>query len=39
MMQQAHGGDVVTTGCPYGSPKGYKQLAAYLESLKTWTRR
>jgi hypothetical protein len=39
MMQRAHGGDVVTTGCPYGSPKGYKQLLAYLDSLKTWARK
>ena len=39
MMQTAHGGDVVTTGCPYGDRKGYKQLVAYLDSLKTWTRR
>ena len=39
MMQTAHGGDVVTSGCPYGSPKGYKQLLAYLESLRTWARR
>ena len=39
MMQTAHGGNVVTTGCPYGSPKGYKQLLAYLDSLKTWARR
>jgi hypothetical protein len=39
MMQTAHGGEVVTTGCPYGDPKGYKQLMAYLEGLKTWTRR
>lgn len=39
MMQTAHGGNVVTSGCPYGSPKGYKQLLAYLDSLKTWARR
>ncbi len=39
MMQRASGGQVVTTGCPYGDPKGYKQLLAYLDSLKTWTRR
>jgi hypothetical protein len=39
MMQTAHGGEIVTTGCPYGSPKGYKQLAAYLDSLKTFARR
>ena len=39
MMQRAHGGDVVTTGCPYGNAKGYKQLMAYLDSLKTWARK
>ena len=39
LMQSAHGGQVTTTGCPYGDPKGYKQLMAYLDSLKTWTRR
>jgi hypothetical protein len=39
MMQRASGGEVKTTGCPYGDPKGYKQLLAYLDSLKTWTRR
>jgi hypothetical protein len=39
MIQQASGGQVTTTGCPYGDPKGYRQLLAYLDSLKTWTRR
>ena len=39
MMQRASGGQVTTTGCPYGDPTGYKQLLAYLDSLKTWTRR
>jgi len=39
MMQRAHGGDVVTTGCRYGDQKGYNQLLAYLDSLKTWARR
>jgi len=39
LMQTASGGQVKTTGCPYGSPAGYKQLVAYLDSLKTWTRR
>jgi hypothetical protein len=39
MMQRAQGGQVTTTGCPYGDPGGYKQLLAYLDSLKTWTRR
>jgi hypothetical protein len=38
MMQQAKGGDVVTTGCPYGDKAGYDQLHAYLDSLKTWRR-
>jgi len=39
LMQKASGGEVKTTGCPYGDPKGYKQLVAYLDGLKTWTRR
>ena len=39
MMQRAHGGDVVTTGCRYGDEKGYNQLLAYLDSLKTWARK
>ena len=39
LMQRAVGGDVKTTGCPYGDPKGYNQLLAYLDGLKTWTRR
>ena len=39
MMQQAHGHQVVTTGCPYGDRKGYAQLMAYLDGLKAWHRR
>ena len=39
MMQRVHGGDVVTTGCRYGDEKGYNQLLAYLDSLKTWARK
>ena len=39
MMQKAQGGEIVTTGCPYGDRKGYDQLHAYLDSLKTWTRK
>lgn len=39
MMQTAKGSDVVTTGCPYGSRQGFDQLKAYLDSLKTWTRK
>lgn len=39
LMQAARGGQVTTTGCRYGDAKGYKQLVAYLDSLKTWTRR
>ena len=39
MMQRAKGTDVITTGCPYGDKLGYDQLHAYLESLKTWSRR
>ena len=38
MMQKAKGGDIITTGCPYGDAGGYDQLHAYLDSLKTWTR-
>jgi hypothetical protein len=29
---------VHTTGCPYGSKRGYDELHTYLDSLKTWTR-
>jgi hypothetical protein len=39
MMQTAAGGQVKTVGCAYGDKKGYNQLLAYLDSLKTWTRR
>ena len=39
MMQTAAHGDVKTTGCAYGNKRGYQQLANYLDSLKTWTRR
>jgi hypothetical protein len=38
MMQRAAGGEVKTTGCPYGDRKGYDQLMKYLEGLKTWRR-
>ena len=38
MIQRAQGA-VTTTGCAYGSKKGYDQLLAYLGSLKTWTRK
>ena len=37
MIQRARNG-VHTSGCAYGSRKGYDDLLAYLESLKTWTR-
>ena len=37
MIQRARNG-VHTSGCAYGSRKGYDELLAYLESLKTWTR-
>lgn len=39
MMQKARGGDVITTGCPYGDRKGYDRIMAYLEGLKTWRRK
>ena len=37
MIQKAQA-TIATTGCAYGSRKGYDQLLAYLESLKTWRR-
>ena len=39
MMQKAEGGEVITTGCPYGDRKGYDRIMAYLENLKTWRRK
>lgn len=39
MMQKARDGEVITSGCPYGDRKGYDQLHAYLDSLKTWRRK
>ena len=39
MIQRARDGTVVTTGCPYGDPKAYDELLAYLDSLKSWTRK
>ena len=39
MIQRARDGTVVTTGCPYGEPKAYDELLAYLDSLKSWTRK
>ncbi len=38
MMQRAEGGEVKTTGCPYGDKAHYEKLHAYLEGLKTWRR-
>jgi len=38
MIQRAQGG-VTTTGCAYGDRKAYDELLAYMESLKTWTRK
>ena len=38
MIQRARA-KVHTTGCAYGSKRGYDELLAYLESLKTWTRK
>lgn len=35
LMQTASGGQMQTTGCPYGDPKGYKRVLAYIEALKT----
>jgi hypothetical protein len=39
MLQRAIAKDVKTTGCPYGDKARYDELAAYLDSLKTWTRK
>lgn len=39
MMQQARGGEVITTGCPYGDKAGYDELHAYLDGLKHWRRK
>ncbi|WP_091740316.1 hypothetical protein [Phenylobacterium immobile] len=39
MLQRAVGTEVKTTGCPYGDKARYDELAAYLDSLKTWTRK
>jgi len=39
MMQTAARGQVKTTGCAYGDKAGYDQLFAYLDGLKTWTRK
>ena len=39
MMQRAVHHDVKTTGCAYGDKAGYQALAAYLDSLKTWSRK
>lgn len=38
MIQRAHNG-VTTSGCAWGSKPAYDELKAYLESLKTWTRK
>jgi len=38
MMQKAEGGTIRTTGCRYGDRKGYDELFAYLDSLKSWRR-
>ncbi len=39
MMQRAVSGDIRTTGCGFGDKAAYDQLHAYLDSLKTWTRK
>jgi len=39
MMQQAVHHDVKTSGCAYGDKAGYQKLLAYLDSLKTWSRK
>lgn len=39
IMQTATGGQLKTTGCPYGDAKGYAKVLAYIDSLKTVTKR
>ena len=39
LMQAASGGQVKTTGCPYGDKKGYEKVLAYIDSLKAGPRR
>ncbi|HEY2356140.1 MAG TPA: hypothetical protein VGH86_01715 [Phenylobacterium sp.] len=39
LMQTAGGGQVKTTGCPYGDKKGYEKVLAYIDSLKPGARR
>jgi hypothetical protein len=39
LIQTAGGGQVKTTGCPYGDPKGYQRVVAYIDSLKKATHR
>lgn len=39
IMIQRAGTGVHTTGCAYGDKKAFDELLAYLESLKTWTRK
>ncbi|MBS0334419.1 MAG: hypothetical protein JSS35_16750 [Proteobacteria bacterium] len=38
-MEVASKGRVDISGCPYGDKKGYAKIMAYLESLKTVTKR
>jgi hypothetical protein len=38
IIQRAQGG-VKTSGCAYGDKAAYDELLAYMESLKTWTRK
>jgi hypothetical protein len=37
LMQTSGNGTEKTTGCPYGDPKGYAQVLAYIESLRAVT--
>lgn len=39
LMQTAAGGQVKTSGCPYGDAKGYQTVLAYIDSLKAVTKR
>ena len=39
IMIQRAGSGVSTSGCAYGDKEAFDELLAYLESLKTWTRK
>ena len=39
LMHTAAGGQVKTSGCPYGDIKGYQTVLTYIDSLKAATKR